>query len=619
MGMFGKIMVFLFVIFISQATITRSELFCEFKNNCERNEIDVVHLSSIDGGHAELPAQSYYAIKLCCRGFKGLNSTCPIGLVKGPFLRLQKKTNSHVSYNDASYTYPICLYFDGGVFECFVKQRDYKAKEDEKCLVSISAYTNAHIANCSVYENNIWCKPVYTPEPYVLINHGDKYTSSLTVNVLLKIGYDDFSRLTKCILHGDFKNSPLNVACVNEQEIQVELTEGEGEKNLVFEVVDRLGNAKNASSSILLDQTPPSSTLEIAQSPYTVTKNIDVFLSGSDELSGLKCYNVYYRICPPEAECTAWKKYKECTDKVSLKIDLEEIYEGEKFKDMGGTRFEFRSNAVDQVGNVEPKLDKDSNTTVFIPRFVKLYTKTSAGLLLPPYYGISSKNDVIIYAKALEDNVNVKLYWKDESSESFNEYDCGVLNKDEECNVKVKGSDYKMYDGIKIFYHAIASKNDVTERNPPTASWYFLFYNHTMVKFSISGIKLILGNSIDISVIVRNIKPVPDKIKLMLYTSSTRMDKYVSFVSSEKLKCESHSICRIYANPLYEDKIYVRIRPMLGDFNVYIDAISEKTGERESDKMRVAVVTPKEFSGLTNSMLVLLFVLSLFIYVLLKT
>ncbi|MBM3303622.1 MAG: LamG domain-containing protein, partial [Candidatus Aenigmarchaeota archaeon] len=125
---------------------------CLIKASCDAagGETDVLHLSDLFNAHAELPSQPNYAYKVCCKAPPlTLGTDCASG--GQSFLNLSAATDAHVEKSSAgNYATGACI--SGAQIDCGYGA-DCSATGipvgPAVCLASISADTNAHVANCT--------------------------------------------------------------------------------------------------------------------------------------------------------------------------------------------------------------------------------------------------------------------------------------------------------------------------------------------------------------------------------------------------------------------------------------------------------------------------------------
>ena len=121
-------------------------------------------MSSQYNAHAELITGPYnfYEGGICCSGINGLSTNCASG---EPFLKLSSQTNAHVEQKDYLY-YPnenkACISAADAV-SCNYRD-DCGA---DVCVVTMSAETNAHVADCNSSKNysvKVCCNVAPSPE-----------------------------------------------------------------------------------------------------------------------------------------------------------------------------------------------------------------------------------------------------------------------------------------------------------------------------------------------------------------------------------------------------------------------------------------------------------------------
>lgn len=131
-------------------------LYCFASTNC-LNTI-VFKISNLKDAHAEIPSLSNYAYKVCCRTNNDtLRNSCTSPNVIP--LHLSGSTDAHVEKNtQINYATNVCLSGTAKIVSCYYTTSNCLA--DETCLVTISADTDAHVADCITqpFANKICCK-----------------------------------------------------------------------------------------------------------------------------------------------------------------------------------------------------------------------------------------------------------------------------------------------------------------------------------------------------------------------------------------------------------------------------------------------------------------------------
>lgn len=115
----------------------------------------VFKMSALSDAHAEIPSQSNYDKKVCCRSSTdAISNSCPGDAIP---LRLSANSDAHVEKNtESNFNVNVCLSAVAGTVSC-----SYKANCDatETCLATISADRDAHVADCVTqpYATKICC------------------------------------------------------------------------------------------------------------------------------------------------------------------------------------------------------------------------------------------------------------------------------------------------------------------------------------------------------------------------------------------------------------------------------------------------------------------------------
>ncbi|MDO8556438.1 MAG: hypothetical protein Q7R96_04680, partial [Nanoarchaeota archaeon] len=123
----------------STATITAS--------TCPGGSDTLLKISSLTNAHAELYNQNNYAYNVCSPfTLPGATRTCD---GNNQIITLSGITNAHVGNN---YNTPVCY----GNLACSI-ETGTTCPSSDTCLFSISALTNAHVAQCGFYNNQVCC------------------------------------------------------------------------------------------------------------------------------------------------------------------------------------------------------------------------------------------------------------------------------------------------------------------------------------------------------------------------------------------------------------------------------------------------------------------------------
>jgi hypothetical protein len=146
-----KLLIFLLAVVFIFPACAKAQLSCNVRTpDCLAGETDLIHMSNVAGGHAELMPNNNYAYKVCCAGEEGLGNACNGNYVA--VLMLDKLTNSQVEENTYSnYQNAACLSLPDRAIECsYADSLDCTALgSGYACMnLTISGPTNAHVADC---------------------------------------------------------------------------------------------------------------------------------------------------------------------------------------------------------------------------------------------------------------------------------------------------------------------------------------------------------------------------------------------------------------------------------------------------------------------------------------
>ena len=204
-----------------------------------------------------------------------------------------------------------------------------------------------HAGNVSSPFSDTIILDTVVPSGSVSINDGASYAN--TVLVTLTLSADDaLSGVAQMSFSNDETNwSDWEVYGTGKSWA---LTPGDGTETVYVRYKDNAGNIATYSDTIILDTTPPSSTVG-ALAAYQANTSFMVFWSGSDALAGLASYDVQFR----DGTDVSWEDWQAST------IATSTAFAGED-----GHTYYFRCRARDNAGNVEdyPGSDGDTHTTV---------------------------------------------------------------------------------------------------------------------------------------------------------------------------------------------------------------------------------------------------------------
>jgi hypothetical protein len=154
-----SLLIILIVCLIPLSVYSASITSCNIRaGSCLSGETALIHTSDITNAHSELLTQSSYSNILCCSG-SGLTTDTGSAASYSLLFNLYSATNAHAS-SDNSYTNPVYLGIttSGQQINCY--PRSNSCNSGEKCIVTLSGTTNAHVADCNIaanYSNKICC------------------------------------------------------------------------------------------------------------------------------------------------------------------------------------------------------------------------------------------------------------------------------------------------------------------------------------------------------------------------------------------------------------------------------------------------------------------------------
>ena len=117
-------------------------LACSVKPSCGVGEVALLRMSSTSSAHAGTPDGSIYGNVVCCGGVMGLGNSC--SGVHDTVLTLSAEDNAHAA-SAGQYQTNVCLSADAETVDCWLGP---SCGIRYACLGTVSATTNAHVADC---------------------------------------------------------------------------------------------------------------------------------------------------------------------------------------------------------------------------------------------------------------------------------------------------------------------------------------------------------------------------------------------------------------------------------------------------------------------------------------
>jgi len=156
----------IFAFIILSASLASAPLSCYYNStlcNPAKNEVKILGMSSQYNAHAELVTMASYTGGICCSGITGLDASCSESVNHAHFLKLSSQTNAHVGQvSKTNYPETACISATNAV-AC-----DYRSDcSGDVCVVTMSADTNAHVADCNGLDNysiKVCCNIASPPE-----------------------------------------------------------------------------------------------------------------------------------------------------------------------------------------------------------------------------------------------------------------------------------------------------------------------------------------------------------------------------------------------------------------------------------------------------------------------
>ncbi|GIV96557.1 MAG: N-acetylmuramoyl-L-alanine amidase [Herpetosiphonaceae bacterium] len=179
-----------------------------------------------------------------------------------------------------------------------------------------------------------WKLPGASSFSTIPVSIGGAASSGSTISGPIQIVADDLGGTGIASIHWSLDGINWTTASGNTLTLQLE----EGSYNLRYQATDAAGNSEQIHQLLFtVDSTPPSSTIESVTT--TSTGVLHLTLAGSDNLAGIASYRI--EVYDLDTGATRF---------LSVAPDQQARFIGTP-----GHRYEFRSQAVDRVGNIEAR------------------------------------------------------------------------------------------------------------------------------------------------------------------------------------------------------------------------------------------------------------------------
>jgi len=509
------------------------------------------------------------------------------------FYRWQNATNNGTwvgmakSGNDYTANFPVALVSDG-VYSIKVRANDSVGNAGEAVVTNI--LIDREPPNITMLSPSPgWYKSDFEVKARITDNQGVDFARYRWENAS---GNGAWNTMTK-----DFYNNytaSFAVASVAPGNYSIRVWANDTRGNIANKTVDRIG----------IDYASPSSQMtKPAKGSFVMSKVFNISWTGSDAHSGVKCYYVTYKycdntnqLCPneernvsfPGGACTSLSEYEFDTSKELWWV-----------QDINNYTFFFRSIALDNAGNYEPKAAWETNVTIYIPKLVTFsITENVTKNSVRNGGKIATGRTVVIDVRAkadVLDNLNITIYYSNHTlgASPTQWIPVSCINK-RACNASIQVNATKAQNRLEVDYYIRAQNSSMVEYLPPPAPasyFYYTVYFHPVCNFLVTEeFRAILGSNELIGIEVRNIQDSFDNVTLWL------MPGFGRFVETDAQKAT------VSLNPSEDRIVYARLIPSADDFTLSLVGNESHADPAlyDEDSIKVIIGFPPNFSELSD-------------------
>jgi len=253
--------IFLIFVFILLAIAPVLADVCSFKSECDAGETGILSIYSLTNSHISYYGHSETNFDLCCQG---ITSTISDGcsdtyLISMSGTASTQPSNQHAG-NSIEYENDVCL---SNVNNCYFSS---DCGVDE-CVLSLSDTADAHVGDCSAYDNNVCC--VFDTSFPILEITSPENMSYGSSEVLISFSSD---KSTDILSYSNDNAAPVLYAA------QTSVTLADGFHNFSFFAKNLANNEISENVFFLVDTIDP-----VFGSPYYSASSREITFAVSDE------------------------------------------------------------------------------------------------------------------------------------------------------------------------------------------------------------------------------------------------------------------------------------------------------------------------------------------------
>lgn len=463
------------------------------------------------------------------------------------------------------------------------------------CVYNDACYSDASSFGEWKCQAGTW-GDIVNPVASILINTGYSYTTSRQVNLTLTYG-DNGSGIDLCNYRNDNESWGSWEACAGSKSWT--LRDEDGTRTVYYRVRDRAGNTNEMSDTIFLDRVAPTTTMG-GLPEYSNTKSLNITWSGVVGVSGIKCYDVQYRV--GGGGWNTWRYYTTSTQAFFGPTEPVNVTDN--------TTYYFRARLTNNAGVVGEWSSVVSTTVDTVAPGALVLTTDQGGRALENVtsgLGISSVIITLNFTDSISGIANSTLrYWLTQKNK--------LESKEESCGSAAAGvvltcSTTLPYDEDTIIKYQGAATDRAGNLNITGFMWV---YSHPLANFVAHNLSLVLGDVVFMKVQVRNMQPGFDNITLSLFGYD-----FAGFLPMEGASVSGDGRnLSIGLNSYEDDEVFVKVySSYTGNHVIGLKVTSGRDPSIvDSDVSSIYIGYSPSFSGLDALWVIVLITASLVIY-----
>ncbi len=377
-----------------------------------------------------------------------------------------------------------------------------------------------------------------------------------------------------------------------------------------------------------VDLSPPDAWFHALPEWYNST-SIELIWDGYDNGSGIDCYEIkWYN--------GTWDYvvFNSEGDEAVCEIIKGRIEAGDMFIPFGEDIYNVTGDVIDVIGRVEnnktynfsirakDRMDQwgewaNASTTIDLNKpVITLTVEDQDGTDMGSGNKVISAQDVrkVTITSNATDNIsgimnNTILYY---ITNVFHKKECGKTEGPYPPHASICSATIDFAEDVQVKYKIVARDKAWNEKREPDTGWNYIV-THPLANFVTHDLYLVIGNSFDVEVQVRNLQSSQDKITLIL--DSYPLAGFINPGSEAEIGPKGRSLS-VILNPDEQKSFHVRVLTSdVGSFVLKINATSDiNLGLKDSDTLTISVNFPASFPGLDAWGMIVLIALSVVVY-----